>query len=318
MGKAGVSVGRARRVAAGAARRCDASQAGSSDEEEVTGLAQQRQFFAEEVQACANLQTAALVDALAAVSREAFLPPGPWTIRSEGDAAGGPRRTPDADPRRIYHNVSVAIDADRQLFNGAPTVVAPAIDVLGLSAGNRVLHIGCGLGYYTALIASIVGPGGRVSAVEVDDALAAAAARNLSAFPWVTVRCGNGAEPLREPLDAILMHAGVTHPLDTWLDALEAGGRLCFPITATMPVMGPIGKGFMFLVTRRADQSFDARPLSLVAIYTASDIRDDSLNPMVGAALMKGFFPRVSRLRRDRHEPGPECWLHGPTCCLGA
>ncbi len=32
----------------------------------------------------------------------------------------GPRKTPDADPRHLYHNVSVAIDPARQLFNGAP------------------------------------------------------------------------------------------------------------------------------------------------------------------------------------------------------
>ena len=90
-------------------------------------LAAYRRFFAEEIQTAANIRSAAVVEALAAVPRERFLPPGPWTIRSEADFGGGPRQTPDADPRHVYHNIAVAIDAARMLFNGAPSVVAMAM-----------------------------------------------------------------------------------------------------------------------------------------------------------------------------------------------
>ena len=118
----------------------------------MTDLSLQRQYFSEEIRICANVRTAALVDALAIIPREQFLPPGPWIIRGEDDAGGSGRATPDADPRHVYHNISVAIDPDRQLFNGGPVAVAPSIDALELKAGHRVLHIGCGLGYYTALM----------------------------------------------------------------------------------------------------------------------------------------------------------------------
>jgi protein-L-isoaspartate(D-aspartate) O-methyltransferase len=279
-------------------------------------LVTRRQFFADEIQMCANVRTPALVEAFAAVPREAFLPPGPWTIRGEGDSYGGSRVTPDANPRHVQHNVSVAIDAARQLFNGAPTAVVPAIDALGLTPGSRVLHIGCGLGYYTAVIAHVVGPQGQVAGVEVDDDLAVRAARNLASIGWVTVERGNGAEPVSAPVDAILMHAGVTHPLDTWLDALAPGGRLVCPITAAIPQMGPVSKGFMFLITKRADDRFDAQPLSLTVIYTAVGVRDDSLNPIIGAAMMTGMRPRVTRLRRDPHTQESACWLHGPRFCF--
>jgi protein-L-isoaspartate O-methyltransferase len=47
--------------------------------------------------------------------------------------------------------------------------------------------VGCGLGYYTAVIATVVGPTGRVVGVEVDGALAARARANLSAFDCVEV-----------------------------------------------------------------------------------------------------------------------------------
>jgi protein-L-isoaspartate(D-aspartate) O-methyltransferase len=282
----------------------------------VTALGLRRQYFSEAIQICANLRTAALVDALAIIPREQFLPAGPWVIRGEGDGGGGERTTPDADPRHLYHNISVAIDPARQLFNGGPMAVAPSIDALGLRAGHRVLHIGCGLGYYTALMAQIVGPAGRVLGLEVDDELAAKAQSNLAAFGWVEARHGNGTESMAERFDAIFVHAGVTHPLDGWLDALTVGGRLVLPITASIPQMGPISKGFMFLITRAAEEQFDVRPLNLLAIYTAIDVRDDALNPVIGAALMKGPFAPVKRLRRDSHQPGPSCWLHGPTFCL--
>ena len=78
----------------------------------------QRQFFAEEIEAVARLKTPALVAALAAVPRERFLPPGPWTTLADVDiVAGGFSGSPakhvmtlDADPRRVYHNIGIAID----------------------------------------------------------------------------------------------------------------------------------------------------------------------------------------------------------------
>jgi protein-L-isoaspartate(D-aspartate) O-methyltransferase len=77
----------------------------------MSGLLEQRRYFAEELQAVCGLRTQALVDAFATVPREEFLPPGPWVIRSETDyVTGAPRHTPDADARRVCHNVAVAID----------------------------------------------------------------------------------------------------------------------------------------------------------------------------------------------------------------
>src|SRR5262245_17619866 len=130
-----------------------------------------RWFFAEELEAQANLRSPALVEALASVPRERYLPPGPWLIRST-EFGFGPRMTADDDPRRVCHNVAVAIDPSRELYNGFPTTVASFIDVLDLHPGDRVLHVGCGLGYYTALMARCVGESGRVVAVEIDTDLA--------------------------------------------------------------------------------------------------------------------------------------------------
>jgi protein-L-isoaspartate(D-aspartate) O-methyltransferase len=283
-------------------------------------LALYRRFYADDLQATVNPSTPGLVEALAAVPRERFLPPGPWTMwtsRSELGASAHARRTPDADPRHVYHDVAVALDEARRLFNGAPSLVATAIDSLQLSPGARVLHIGTGTGYYTAIMAHVVGAAGRVLGVEIDADLAGAARANVAGTPWVEVRTGDGTGALGEAFDAVLINAGVTHPLDGWLDALAPGGRMVVPLTASVPGMGTIGKGLLIALTR-GDHPHDlaARLITFVAIYSAVGIRDDRLDAALGAALTRNPFPRIQRLRRDPHDAGGRCWLHGPTCCL--
>jgi len=290
----------------------------------VIDLAVRRRFFAEELEAVCNLRSPGLVDAFAAVPRETFLQPGPWTVLGDGADSFGfgsaprTRTTSDADPARVYHNIAIAIDPARQLFNGQPGTLAVWIDALALAPGARVLHVGCGLGYYTAVIAQAVGPAGHVVAFDVDEALASGARSNLASSPWVEVHHGDASQPLGEAFDGVLINAGVTHPLDVWLDAVVPGGRMMLPLTGTMPQLGPtIGKGVAWLLTRQHDGDFATRAVGIVAIYSAVGVRDEELNIHIGKALMRGpiQWTAVERLRRDAHEPAMSCWLHGPTWC---
>jgi protein-L-isoaspartate(D-aspartate) O-methyltransferase len=84
--------------------------------------------------------------------------------------------------------------------------------VLELRRGDRVLHIGCGLGYYTAIIATVIAPHGEVIGVELDAALASRAAANLTSVKRVNVLAGDGCQFDPGPVDAILVNAGATHP----------------------------------------------------------------------------------------------------------
>jgi protein-L-isoaspartate(D-aspartate) O-methyltransferase len=284
----------------------------------MTALVEQRRFFAEEIETLCGLRSEALVEAFATTAREDFLPPGPWIIRSESDYfAGAPRKTPDADPRRVYHNIAIAIDAEKQLFNGAPSLLGSCIDRLAIQPGDRVLHVGCGSGYYSALMAGCVGPTGGVVAIEVDETLAAAARGNMASLAQVDVRCGDGTGIGDERFDAILINAGVTHPQAVWLDGLNPGGRLILPLTATMPAMGAIGKGPLLLLTKR-DADFAAALVTVVAIYSAVGLRDATMNERLGKALLRGQYPTFTRLRRDPHDESPTCWLHGTNFCLSA
>ncbi len=292
----------------------------------TTDLDAYRRFYAEELQMAANLRTPELIEALATVPRETFLPPGPWVVRSDADTMGPLRKTPGDDPRFIYHNISVGIDPARMLFNGAPGMVASLIDALGLTRGARVLHMGAGAGYYSAVIGATVGSTGRVVAVEVDHYLAKRAQTALASMPWVEVREGDGRSAIDGPFDAILVNAGVTHPEPHWLDQLAPGGRLMVPITAAMELpaamphpataMANISKGFMLLLTGtdRADR-FTARTVTFVAIYSAIGLRDDAINAELGRAMSKAPFPALTRFRRDPHEADPTCWCHTSRGC---
>ena len=272
-----------------------------------------RQFYAEEIEAVCGLRSPALARAFATVPREEFVSPGPWMVQGGGDLFASARRTADADPRRVYHNVSIAIDSERQIYNGAPGVVATWLDALALAPGASVLHVGCGTDYYSAVIAEVVGSGGSVMAVDVDEELANRARRALRGWPTVSVACGDGSRHGAR-FDAVLVHAGITHPLASWLDALAPGGGIVMPLTVTLPGMS-LGKG-VTVVARRDGTELHARVLQMTMIYTALRIRDPGLEPALAQALRDVDFMAVRRLRRDAHEKEPACWLHGPDFCL--
>jgi protein-L-isoaspartate(D-aspartate) O-methyltransferase len=47
------------------------------------------------------------------------------------------------------------------------------LDQLDIAAGAQVLHLGCGTGYYTAIVAELIGPTGKITAIEIDPGVAA-------------------------------------------------------------------------------------------------------------------------------------------------
>lgn len=284
-----------------------------------------RQYYAEEVRAVANVQSEALVAAFAKVAREDFLGPGPWQIpnpdawqaiapTASSKGGGSYRTTADDDPRHLYHNILVAIDADRKLNSGQPSSLAMWIDALELQSGDTVLHVGCGVGYYTAIMAEVVGPSGRVIGVEVDKDLAERARRNLSHLNWVEVVHASGAEFDAGACDAIFINAGATHPLGLWLDNLKPAGRLIVPLTVARDATSA-GGGFMLKV-KREEQGYAARFISPVAIFSCEGARDEALNQRLREAMTKGTWGAVQSLRRQPHEADDSCWLHGEDFCL--
>ncbi len=279
-----------------------------------------RRYYAEELGAVANLQSEALIDAFAKVSREDFLGPGPWLILNpfhsidENNEASYYRATADADSKHLYHNVLIAIDAKRCLNNGQPSFLAILIDSLDLVPGDSVAHIGCGTGYYTAIMAEVVGPNGRVTAFEVDTQLAARARANLSYLSHVEVVESDSSGLAPNKYDGMLVNAGATHPRHAWLDALRVGGRLILPLTVSTE-SGVTQSGEVLKIARR-ENGLRAGFLCSTSIFPCSGTRDPELNDKLRAAFKRADLNRVQSLRRDRHAPSDTCWLHSDEFCL--
>ncbi|HKN76929.1 MAG TPA: methyltransferase domain-containing protein [Candidatus Acidoferrum sp.] len=278
-----------------------------------------RAFYAQEIRFAANVATPGLVEAFARVPREEFLGPPPWHIGSAEaralSAAGMGQMSylSVEDPRDIYHNVVVSIDRSKDLNNGQPGSLARWIDSLELKPGNRAFHLGCGVGYYTAIIAEVVGRSGSVVGLELQPDLAARAKENLVAYGNVTVHAGDGAAYDPGECDAIFVNCGVTHPQNIWLDRLRDAGRLVVPFT--MAINATLGQGIMTKIVRGAG-GYSAEMVSPVAIFPGGSLRDSALEPMMAKALRSGGLLKLKSVRRDAHEPADTCVLHAPEVCL--
>lgn len=278
-----------------------------------------REFYAREVKFAANLTTPGLVEAFARVPREKFLGAGPWQLGSaEGRAmaAAGMMQMSYVtveDPRDVYHNVVVSLDRAKDINNGQPSALGRWIDALELKAGDRAYHVGCGAGYYTAIMAEVVGPSGSVVGVELQLELAARAHENLAGYKNVRVEAGDGATFDPGECDAILVNAGVTHPLPLWLERLRERGRLVAPFT--MAMNPTTGQGIMSKIVRQRG-AYSVEMVTALAIYSGGSMRDPLLEPLMLKALTSGGLLKLKSVRRDKHAHGESCVLHGREVCL--
>jgi len=276
-----------------------------------------RRRFAEELAAELALRSKRLVEALASVARERFLGPGPWlTLR----APEGYVSTPDSNPACLYADIPVALDPGRLLNNGAPSLVAALIDALDIDEGQHVVHVGAGTGYYSAILGEMVGPSGRVTAIELDRGFASPARRNLAPWPQVTLVAGDGTRHTAEPADAILVSAGCTHPKALWLNGLLPGGRLLVPLTGVRPPppaarFGRNLAGQALLVHKQGDR-FSARFLMGIGVSFCHGARDLVHERLLIESFRVGGASEVRSLVRFTHPRDGKCWMHAPEFCL--
>ncbi|MBV8794461.1 MAG: methyltransferase [Hyphomicrobiales bacterium] len=261
---------------------------------------ERRQAYASEVTRSAHVQDPRIEAAFAAVPREDFAGSPPWRIGSGGLFG----LTSSDDPVRLYEDVLVAIDAQRGINNGQPSLHAQSIAALELKEGETVVQVGAGLGYYTAILAQLVGPMGRVIAYEIAPDIAEQAAANLARYPQVEVRARSGVEDL--PLaDAIYVNAAASHPLRPWLDALKPGGRLVFPLQAAG------SSGAMLIVTRPDHgQAWPARLLTGVVFIACEGGQDTEMARKLDEAFRRGRAERVRSLRFGG-APSEKDWVRG-------
>ncbi len=259
-----------------------------------------RAFYAALVTANGATQSEPIKSAFASVDRGRFLGPGPWKVMT----ALGYIETPDDDPSFLYNDVVVALRADRSINNGEPSLHARCLAAVAPQPGERVLHVGAGTGYYTAILAQLVGPSGSVAAYEIDPDLAKQAQQNVADLPQVSVHARSAIEPGLPASDVIYVCAGATHPPEPWLSALKLHGRLIFPLSGTP------GLGVMLMVTRVAENSYAARIVSPAMFIPCIGASESAEAEAVTAALMKGGHREVRSLVRS-DQPDESAWLSG-------
>ena len=145
---------------------------------------------------------------------------------------------PELPPEMAYRNEAIVTrrgaDGQPTSSSSQPTIMAYMLDQLRVGPGQRVLEIGAGTGYNAALLQQLVGAGGRVVTVDLDDDVARQAAAHLAraGYPEVTVVQADGAAgyPAGAPYDRIIATVGVSDLAPAWLDQLVPGGRVVVPL----------------------------------------------------------------------------------------
>ena len=144
-----------------------------------------------------------ITSAMAAVAREEFVEPGQRPVAYAGGAL------PLAGGRWLTE----------------PATLARLVQLAAVAETDKVLHLGCGTGYGSAVLAQLAG---RVVAVEPDAGLATRARAALASAANVKVEQGDLAQGSRAaaPFDVILIEGRAGVVPQALLDQLAEGGRL--------------------------------------------------------------------------------------------
>ncbi|HEX2687429.1 MAG TPA: hypothetical protein VHN14_12470 [Kofleriaceae bacterium] len=246
-------------------------------------LADFRSVFAQVVVARAGCaHNRALLHAFATVPRHAFLGAGPWLVSEHG------ARTTGDDPACVYQDIGFGLAAG--IPNGLPSLHAQLLDAAAPQLGDRVMHVGAGTGYYTAILAELVGPTGHVRGFEIDQVLAARARDNLAAWPWAHVEPRSGVHAPEQPVDLIYVNAGVQQLPRPWIDALALGGRLVVPLVPAS------GHGAVFAITRDA-RGYAARHVCPARFVPCIGAQDAALGERLEPAFRSPALAGVRSLR---------------------
>jgi protein-L-isoaspartate(D-aspartate) O-methyltransferase len=156
-----------------------------------------------------GIQSPAVLDAMRRIPRELFLPP------TSRDYA--------------YADAAMAIDCGQTISQ--PYVVASMTELLELSQADRVLEVGTGSGYQTAILASLAR---QVYSIEWHLRLMLEAADRLKQLGLTNVRyrCADGSRgwPEHAPFDAIIVAAGAPAVPHSLIEQLTLGGRPVLPV----------------------------------------------------------------------------------------
>jgi protein-L-isoaspartate(D-aspartate) O-methyltransferase len=155
-----------------------------------------------------------------------------------------------------YQDTPLPIGFDKTISQ--PFIVALMTDLLSPEPNEKVLEVGTGLGYQTAILAELAGSIWSIEIVEEFASLARDLLRQLG-YRKVEIRVGDGSRGWREhaPFDKILVTAAADRVPDSLLDQLKPGGRLVMPV-------GPEAMQRLTVITK--DEGGEPRVQSLLPV----------------------------------------------------
>ncbi len=139
----------------------------------------------------------------------------------------------------VYSDTHLVTTEDVRSSSTAPSLMAQMLGALELDGGERVLEIGTGTGYNTALLSERLGAD-RVTSVDIDPDLVAQAKERLALAgyrPLVAVTDGAEGYPAASPYDAVIATCRLDYIPAAWLNQLRPGGVIVTPLGAGIAVL---------------------------------------------------------------------------------
>jgi len=271
-----------------------------------------RKLYAELVLANGNVSSdsSRLLKAFSSIRREHFLGAGPWYIGTQT----GYIETPTNDPELLYQDILVALDRNKGIHNGLPSLHAQSFDALKIKQGEFIAHVGAGTGYYSAILGYLTGKTGQVVAYEIEPTVLQVASEYLASYSNITLKAESGVNNDFPIADVIYVSAGATHPATSWLDTLRINGRIVFPWT------DDTHKGYMVLLRKTSADCFELKFTGRVRFIPCIGLRDVEIGFRLSEALTLGKLENAKSLRRNSTPDTTECfsttdwWLSSSTC----
>jgi len=153
---------------------------------------------------------------------------------------------PESEREMAYANIPLPIGHGQTISQ--PLTVAFMLELLQPKKGEKILDIGAGSGWQTALLSELVGEEGKVIAIERIPELKNMAEKNIGKYGFAEkgiakIVLGDGSKgyPAEAPYDKIIAAAYVKKIPDYWKEQLKVGGRIVAPVGEEMTVLDKTG-----------------------------------------------------------------------------